>query len=112
MWKFFKPKTITFESIEARHGGAKKGNRLTVCTGTGIIALTRMQSRGFMVENRPLEIIGRHILGPLAAGDMQLGRGERILKITKGPTGYSVFYKFMEISRHEKKAAMRELACK
>ena len=108
MHKIAGSKIINFSDIEAKHGGTEKGNGFAIQTNTRIMSLTRRQSTGFSVRNNPVAIIGKFILGPMTTGDVPLGDGERILKLTTGPTQNSVFYKFKIMSDDEKKAALRE----
>ena len=109
MYKSVKSRTVNFNDIEAMHGGTQKGNGFSIRTDTGIMSLTRRQGTGFGVQNKPIAIIGKLVLGPLAAGDVQLGEGECLLKVTTGPLQNSVFYKFKEMSGNEKEVALREL---
>ncbi|MCX6772137.1 MAG: hypothetical protein NTX79_08895 [Candidatus Micrarchaeota archaeon] len=101
-------KTVKFNDIEATHGGTRKGNGLAILTNTGTMALTHRHRTGLSVRYEPVEIIGKLVLGPLASGDVQLGKGERILELTTGPQNNATFYKFKELSGNEKKAALLE----
>jgi len=109
MQKSVKPKIVNFSDIEAKHGGTMKGNGFSIRTNTGIMSLTCRQGVGFGVQNKPVEVIGKLISGPLATDDVQLGKGERLLKVTTGPMQNSIFYKFKEMSDGEKEAALKSL---
>ena len=109
MQKPLKPKIINFSDIEAKHGGVRKGNGFAIQTNTGIMSLTQRDGTGFGVQNRPVAVIGKLVLGPMATGDVQTGDGERLLKVTTGPLHNSIFYKFKEMSDNEKKAALQAL---
>jgi len=109
MHKTARSNIVNFSDIEARHGGVQKGNGFAIHTNTGIMSLAHRQRAGFGVQYKPATIIGKLILGPLAAGDVQLGKGERLLKITSGPLQDSIFYKFKEMSDSAKKAALLEI---
>ena len=109
MQKSVKPKIVNFSDIEAKHGGTMKGNGFSIRTDTGIMSLTHRKGIGFGVRNKSVAIIGKLLSGPLASDDVQLGEGERVLKVTTGPMQNSVFYKFKVMSDGEKEAALKSL---
>ena len=94
MHKQVQPKIFNFSDIVARHGGAQKGNGLTIETDTGIMSFTRRRSTGFGVKNTPITF-GMLISGPMADdSNVRLGKGECLLKLTTGPLQDTTFYKF------------------
>ncbi|MFA6907540.1 MAG: hypothetical protein WC263_01815 [Candidatus Micrarchaeia archaeon] len=104
-----KSKTVDFQDVANRHGASAKRAGLLIQSNTGVMALVAREGSLVGVSDRALEVIGRLVLGPMAAGDVELGKGECVLKMASGPLGGSIFYKFQEMSGAEKKEALLAL---